>query len=312
MRRVRLGRSDLEVSVICLGTMTWGTQNAEAEGHAQLDRALERGVNFLDTAEMYPVNPVRAETIGRTEEIIGSWIGRTGRRGDWVIATKITGAGGKARGDEPITGAAVPRALEGSLRRLRTDVIDLYQLHWPNPFVPLRTQARALATILDAGIARQAGVSNHSLAGWQAIERALARPIVSNQVNFSLVAPSAATELVPYARDHGRVIIAYSPLGQGLLARTDPGRPRDIRRFSRQYSAAGLRRTAALRAAVADIARAHGATPAQVALAWLIAHGNVIVIPGAHSVAQLEENAAASDLDLSDAELARLTALAGR
>jgi aryl-alcohol dehydrogenase-like predicted oxidoreductase len=302
----------VQVSAVGLGTWQFGSREwgygadyAEREAPAIVRRALELGVTFIDTAEMYGLG-ASERIIGRAlavDRAAGSTADGTTRSTPF-LATKLMPI-------LPIPGVA-RRSATNSRRRLRTGAIDLYQLHWPNPFVPLRTQARALATILDAGIARQAGVSNHSLAGWQAIERALARPIVSNQVNFSLVAPSAATELVPYARDHGRVIIAYSPLGQGLLARTDPGRPRDIRRFSRQYSAAGLRRTAALRAAVADIARAHGATPAQVALAWLIAHGNVIVIPGAHSVAQLEENAAASDLDLSDAELARLTALAGR
>jgi aryl-alcohol dehydrogenase-like predicted oxidoreductase len=153
-------------------------------------------------------------------------------------------------------------------------------------------------------------VSNHSLERWQAIERGLGRPVVSNQVNFSLVMPSAARELVPYARDNGRAIIAYSPLGQGLLARSHPGRPDDLRRFSRQFSERGLRRTAPLRAAVATIASAHDATPAQVALAWLIGHGNVIVIPGAHSVAQLEENAAAGDLELAPEEWSHLSELA--
>jgi aryl-alcohol dehydrogenase-like predicted oxidoreductase len=132
MRRTRLGQTDKQVSVLCLGTMTWGTQNSEAEGHAQMDQALAAGVNFLDTAEMYPTNPTRPETAGGTETIIGNWIARTGRRQDWIIASKITGEGGNARGGEPISGASVTRALDGSLQRLRCDMVDIYQLHWPN------------------------------------------------------------------------------------------------------------------------------------------------------------------------------------
>ena len=133
MRMTTLGASDLAVSEICLGSMTWGTQNTEAEGHAQIDMALERGINFIDTAELYPVNPVSRETCGRTEEIIGTWIAKTGRRDDVVLATKIAGEGQKAvRGGEPITGETFRAAFEGSLKRLQTDRIDLYQMHWPN------------------------------------------------------------------------------------------------------------------------------------------------------------------------------------
>ena len=134
MKRVILGQSGLEVTEFCLGTMTWGSaQNDEADAHAQLDRALDRGINFLDTAEMYPVNPVRAETVGRTEAYIGSWVAKSGRRDDYVIATKMAGLNERfVRQGEPVTGATLRQALEASLRRLNTDWIDLYQLHWPN------------------------------------------------------------------------------------------------------------------------------------------------------------------------------------
>jgi len=133
MQQVRLGQTGLSVSEICLGTMTWGSQNTEAEGHAQMDLALASGANFWDTAEMYPVNPVRAETVGRSEEIIGSWLAARGGRDRLVLASKVTGEGQDAvRGGAPITGAVLREAVEGSLRRLQTDYIDLYQLHWPN------------------------------------------------------------------------------------------------------------------------------------------------------------------------------------
>ena len=150
MRRNRLGRSDLEVSELCLGTMTWGSQTPPADAHAQIDMALERGVNILDTAEMYPVNPISAETAGRSEEIIGDWIARGGRREALMIATKITGKGNKSvRGGVPISPATIAEAVEGSLRRLKTDYIDLYQLALAEPgllHVPAELAFRALET----------------------------------------------------------------------------------------------------------------------------------------------------------------------
>ena len=155
MNKREIGATGLMVSELCLGSMTWGTQNTEAEGHAQIERALERGVDFIDTAEMYPVNPVSAETSGRTEEIIGSWFAKTGRRGDVVLATKVSGIGLQAvRAGAPITPANIRTAIEGSLRRLQTDHIDIYQFHWPNRgsyhfrqnwgFAPVKQPAKAL------------------------------------------------------------------------------------------------------------------------------------------------------------------------
>ena len=132
-----LGRTPLRVSPLCLGSMTWGAQNTEAEGHAQLDRALELGLNFIDTAEMYPASPGPDDHPGKTEQVIGSWVAKTGRRDDVVIATKITGEGSaRTRGDEEKTALigpeTIPSAIDRSLKRLNTDYIDLYQLHWPN------------------------------------------------------------------------------------------------------------------------------------------------------------------------------------
>ncbi len=133
MKYRTLGRTDLRVSEICLGSMTWGTQNSEAQGHEQMSYAAGEGVNFLDTAEMYPVNPISVEMQGRTEEIIGTWLQQRGRRNDIVVATKVSGAGAKwVRDGAPISPATITEAVDGSLRRLKTDYIDLYQLHWPN------------------------------------------------------------------------------------------------------------------------------------------------------------------------------------
>ena len=133
MKYRKLGNSDIEVSEICLGSMTWGTQNSEAEGHAQIDYALDHGVNFIDTAELYPVNPMSAETVGRTEEIIGSWFAESGRRNEVILASKVAGEGHDyLQNGIDISPHKIRISLEGSLRRLQTDIIDLYQLHWPN------------------------------------------------------------------------------------------------------------------------------------------------------------------------------------
>ena len=132
MQKNRLGRTDMMVSDLCLGTMTYGTQTDEADAHAQIDMALEAGINFLDTAEMYPVNPIRAETLGLSEEIIGNWNQKTGRRTDYILATKHSGEGSVARDGAPITGETIAATVEASLKRLKTDYIDLYQFHWPN------------------------------------------------------------------------------------------------------------------------------------------------------------------------------------
>ena len=133
MKMIPLGRTGLMVSDWCLGTMTFGTQTPETEAHAQMDLALDHGINFIDTAEMYPVNPIAAETIGDSERILGNWFVRTGRRSDWILATKHSGEGMMhARNGAPISAKTIRSTIEGSLKRLQTDYIDLYQFHWPN------------------------------------------------------------------------------------------------------------------------------------------------------------------------------------
>jgi len=179
--------------------------------------------------------------------------------------------------------------------------------------VPARTQAAGLRRVLDAGIARHVGVSNHGLGRWRALETALRRPVISNQVRFSLASPSPRWELVPYAAERERLIIAHSPLAQGLLAADDPaGRRTGARRMNPLFRDEALRRARPLLTAVREIAAAHGATPAQVALAWVIAHPNTAAIPGARTLEQLEQNAAAADLVLTPDELDRLTGKAER
>ncbi len=337
MRRVRLGRSDLEVSVICLGTMTWGTQNTEADGHAQMDQALAAGVNFLDTAEMYPVNPVRAESVGRTEEIIGNWIRRTGRRGDWIIATKITGEGGQARGNEPITGDAAGRALEGSLRRLGTDHVDLYQLHWPNRdvyhfrqgwrFDPrshdrtailanMADTLAALARAMAAGKVRHWGLSNETTWGaaqWLRLadQMGLPRP-VSHQNEYSLLCRVWDLDLAELAHNEGMALLAFSPLATGLLSGKYQGDvipPGSRRSLNPTLSGRITPRVWGAVAAYLKIAGEAGLDPAQMANAWVLTRPvQSLPIIGATTAAQLDLALGAADLRLPPDVLAAIEA----
>ena len=181
MKMKPLGRTGVMVSDLCLGTMTFGTQTTETGGHRQMDMALASGINFVDAAEMYPVNPISKETVGRTEEILGNWnAANAARRGDYILATKHSGAGfSHARDGAPISGLTIPEAIEGSLCRLQTDYIDLYQLHWPerptNTFgtlnyshpeaddsIPFEETLSALDELVKAGKVRHVGVSNET------------------------------------------------------------------------------------------------------------------------------------------------------
>jgi aryl-alcohol dehydrogenase-like predicted oxidoreductase len=294
----------LRLSVIGLGTWQFGSREwgygatyASDTAPAIVHRAIELGVTLIDTAEIYG--------FGRSERIVGEAI--AGRRDELVIATKLVPA-------LPLP-SVVGWQVRGSLRRLGLESIDLYQAHFPNPFVSPRSTMAPMRTLLDQGLVRHVGVSNYSLGRWRAAERGLGHPVLTNQVRFSLAAPLPHWELVPYARETGRVIIAYSPLGQGLLGgghNPTDAMPVDVRRRSLLFRPRSLRLAEPIFAALRDTAAAHAATPAQVALAWLIGHGNVVAIPGARTVAQLEENVAAAELELSGAEMERLTAEATR
>jgi len=293
------------VSAIGLGTWQFGSREwgygeeyARRVAPALVRRALELGITFIDTAEAYG--------FGRSERIVGRAL--DGSAAGAFIATKLMPVLPLPR--------IVARQARASRDRLGVDSIDLYQLHWPNPIVPARTSMSGLRRLLDDGVVDRIGVSNHSLGQWRVAERALARPIATNQVRFSLASPAPRWELVPYATERGRVIVAYSPLAQGFLAgdRTVDDAPaaRSIRRMNPLFRTSAARRARHLRGLVGEIASARAATPAQVALAWLVGHGNVVAIPGARTVAQLEENAAAADLVLSPAEHAALSSAADR
>jgi aryl-alcohol dehydrogenase-like predicted oxidoreductase len=302
MRYVEVG--GLRLSAIGLGTWQFGSREwgygaeyAAEIAPAIVQREIELGVTFIDTAEIYG--------FGRSERIVGRVI--AGHREAVVVGTKLVPL-------LPIQ-AVVDWQVRGSLRRLGVEAIDLYQVHFPNPFVSPRRTMAPLRSLLERGVVRHVGVSNHSLGRWQASEQGLGRPVLTNQVRFSLGAPLPRWELVPYAREAGRVVIAYSPLGHGLLSgRHTPGSaaPFDVRRRSPLFQPRGLRLAEPLLDALREVAAAHAATPAQVALAWLIAQGPIVAIPGVRTVAQLEENVAAAELELSGAELDRLTAASAR
>lgn len=344
MERKRLGRSDLNVSKVCLGTMTFGEQNTERDAHAQLDYALKRGINFIDTAEMYPVMG-RAETQGSTERFIGSWLKGRGRRDDVVIASKIAGPNANMawiRGaSHDLDAANVRAAVETSLQRLQTDYIDLYQVHWPsrnvpifgsNSFnprrernsVPIEETLGALDELVKAGKIRHIGVSNESPWGvseWikQAETKGLPR-IATIQNLYNLTARAFETTLLDETCFREEVsLLAYSPLAFGQLTAKyidDPKAHGRLTIFPPNWSPRYVR-PAVLEATreYAALARANGLTPAQMALAWCYSRWFVgATIIGATNLAQLKENIDAAEIvlprevtDAIDAIHARIT-----
>ncbi len=291
----------MRVSRIGLGTWQFGSREwgygddyLREMAPALLRRAVELGITLIDTAEAY--GP------GRSEQVIGETLASLApeARSRLIVATKFMPIA-------PLEGI-VARQAAGSRRRLQVDALDLYYAHWPNPFVSARRVMQSLRPLVESGLVRRVGVSNYSLEAWQAAEAALGAPVVANQVRFSLIAPGPARTLVPWAVSHHRLVVAYSPVGQGMLAGDPAGATvRGFRALNPGHAARVRARIAPLIAVVGDVARTHGATPAQVALAWVLHHPNTVAIPGARTVAQLEENAAAADLALDDAELGRLT-----
>ncbi len=320
MEKITLGRTDLAVSKICLGTMTFGEQNTERDAHSQLDLALERGINFIDTAEMYPVMP-SAATQGATERFIGTWLKKSGRRDDVVLATKAAGPnpnatwlrGGKQNFDE----ANLRAAVEASLQRLQTDHIDLYQLHWPSRNVPIfgatvfdpqkereavaiEDTLAALGRLIDEGKIRHIGVSNESSWGVcefvkQAEMKGLPR-IATIQNLYNLTARHYETSLLDETCFREDVsLLAYSPLAFGQLTAKYLDNPEARGRltiFPPTWSPRYLRPTVLSAVAqYAQLARDNGMTPTQLALAWCYSRWFVAAtIIGATSLAQLEEN----------------------
>ena len=289
------------VSRIGLGTWQFGTKEwAYGEDYAEhtadqiVRRARELGVNLFDTAELYG--------FGRSERILGRALGP--ERDQVVVASKLF----------PV--APVPpmvrRRGRASARRLQLERIPLYQIHQAHPLAPDSVTMRGMRDLLREGRIGAVGVSNYSLARWRRADSALGRPVVSNQVEFSLAHAGPLRDLVPFAEREERVVIAYSPLAQGLLGgRYDAShRPVGIRAHNPLFRAENLTRATLLLDLLREVAAAHDARPAQVALAWLLAQPRVVVIPGASSVEQLELNVAAAGLELADDERAALTAAA--
>ena len=338
MKMKKLGSSDIEVSHFCLGSMTWGTQNTAEEGHAQIDRALDAGINFIDTAEMYPVNPISAETVGRTEEIIGQWFARDKRRGEVVLASKHSGEGMQhARGGAPISSTTIPEAVEGSLKRLQTDYIDLYQFHWPNrgsymfrknwEFDPSsQNRAETIAHMEDAlgalqreverGTIRAFGLSNESAWGltqWAAVAERTGGPRpISVQNEYSLMCRLADTDVSETCVNEEIDMLAFSPLAAGLLTgKYQGGKIPEGSRLSLNEDLGGRVTPRAFEAVAAylDVAQKHGLDPVQMALAWCDTRpfmGSVIF--GATSLEQLEVALGGADLTLSDEVMADLDA----
>ncbi len=332
----QLGRTDLRVSTLCLGSMTWGEQNSASQAFAQIERAKAYGINFIDTAEMYPVPP-RAETYGATEQIIGDYFRQRGDRADWILASKVAGPGngidyirgGRLKHDR----AHIVAALDASLKRLQTDWIDLYQLHWPerptnffgqlgyrhqgSDFTPLEETLEALDEQVRAGKIRHIGLSNETPWGaMKFLQLAESRGwprAVSIQNPYNLLNRSFEVGLAEVAIREQCGLLAYSPLAFGMLSGKYEGgaRPANARislfsrftRYTNPESIAACSRYVAL-------AREHGLDPAQMALVFVSAQPFVTsTIIGATTLEQLESNLASSALRLGDEVLAGIEAI---
>jgi len=339
MQYRKLGQSELHVSEICLGTMTFGQQNTLAQAREQLDYAVERGINFIDTAEMYPV-PARAETQGVTESFIGEWL--KGRPRDRVIiATKIAGQGRPItwlrEGSLAVNRANVRRAVEDSLRRLQTDYVDLYQIHWPDRYVPqfgqtayepenertatpIAEQLEAFAQVIHEGKVRYIGLSNETAWGVAEFSRIAARfglpKVVSIQNAYSLVNRTFDSALAEATRREDIGLLAYSPLAFGLLTgKYAGGPPRDSRlalfeNFGQRYRKVNVDEAVA---AYVQIAKEHGLSPTALALAFVRSRWfTTSTIIGATTLAQLEENIESVNVSLTPEILAAIEGVHAR
>lgn len=315
MKVKRLGSTGLKVSEICLGTMTFGHQCDEGVSFSILDRAAEGGVNFIDTADVYPVPP-SPETAGRTEAIIGNWL--QGRRDRFVLATKCRLKVGNAVNDEGLSRIHILRAVEASLKRLRTDCIDLYQAHAPDPDTPLEETLRAFDDLVRQGKVRYLGVSNYP--AWQVAlglgisDRLGLHRLVSVQPRYNLLYREIESELLPLCRDQGLAVIPYNPLAGGFLT----GKYQSLEdptpggRFSLGGKTGPLYRDRYWRAAqleevkrLQEFFAPRGKKLATVAVSWVLAQQGVTsAIVGASRPEQLADSLAAVNLTLDDDEKA--------
>ncbi|WP_288132613.1 NADP(H)-dependent aldo-keto reductase [Microbulbifer sp.] len=341
METRKLGKTDLQVSKICLGTMTFGEQNTEAEAFEQLDYATANGVNFIDCAEMYPVPP-KPETYGRTEEFIGNWLAKRGNRAELVLASKVTGRSaansgvGHIRGGPRLDRAQILKACDDSLARLKTDYIDLYQIHWPerqsNFFGKLGYQhgeddgiaisetLDALQELVTAGKVRHIGLSNETPWGVHRYLRLAAhgsKPRVASIQNpYSLLNRTFEVGLAEMAIREECGLLAYSPLAFGTLSGKylDGARPAGARltlfeRFQRYTGERAVDATAEY----VKLAREYSQDPAQMALAFVTQQPFVTSnIIGATTMDQLKRNIASAEITLSDDQLAAINEIHAR
>jgi aryl-alcohol dehydrogenase-like predicted oxidoreductase len=292
------------ISRIGLGTWQFGSREwgygssyAGQEARVIVRRALELGVTLFDTAELYG--------FGRSERILGQALGED--RESVFLATKILPV-------LPIAPVVQQRAV-ASADRLGVRRLDLYQVHQSNPVVRDGTIMRGMRALQRVGLVGEVGVSNYSLDRWRAAETALGSRVLSNQVQYSLVTRSPERDLLPFAESTGHIVIAYSPLGQGLLSgryHRDNRPANRVRIGNPLFLPENLERAGDLFAALREVADAHSATPAQIALAWVIRRPAVVAIPGASSLGQLESNVAAADIDLTDGEYQALNEASAR
>lgn len=338
MRRTQLGRTGIDVSAYCLGTMTFGTNTSEEDGFRQLDASLGYGIDFLDTAEMYPVNPVSKETIGGTEEIIGRWNAKTGRRSEYVIATKCAGENKTfVREGQLVDGKVIREACESSLKRLQTDYIDLYQLHWPNrgsyhfrqiwEFDPSK-QDRAvtlqnmadvmgvLKELTDEGKIRSFGLSNESAWGtmqWIAAGEQTGGPriaAIQNEYSTFCRMPYEG-DMAELGHNEDVTLLAFSPLATGFVTGKylDGALPDGSRHNISGGSPRSSDRLDGAVRAYLDVAQQHGVDPVHMALAFCLQRPfPCIPIFGATTMDQLDHIANGLDVTLSDDVMSDLDA----
>ena len=329
MQKLPLGRTDIMVSEWCLGTMTFGNQTSQEDAHKQIDMSLDAGINFLDTAEMYPVNPIRAETVGLSEQVIGNWIAKTGRRDDIVVATKVSGNNpGWVREGRGYDGAVIREAVDTSLKRLQTDVIALYQMHWPirgsymfrqnwhyDPSGQSRQQTmdhmmdvlEALGEAVKAGKIRAIGMSNESAWGmtkWVDQAEAAGLPrMASVQNEYSLLCRLYDTDMAEMAVNEDVTLLSFSPLAAGLLTgKYQNGQVPEGSRMAINGDLGGRKspRVFAATQAYLDVATKHGLDPVHMSMAWQRTRPfPVSAIFGATTSDQLKQILAGQDVVLS-------------
>jgi aryl-alcohol dehydrogenase-like predicted oxidoreductase len=293
--------STTPISKIGLGTWQFGSREwgygteYERRIDAIVRRALDAGITLFDSAEIY--------AFGRSERLLGAALGDDRERA--FVATKILPV-------LPVSPVVQQRAV-ASAARLGVQRIDLYQVHQPNPVVRDGTTMAGMRRLQDVGLVVHVGVSNYSRSRWEEAEQALGRPVLSDQVRYSLADLAPEAELLPYAAERRRIVIAYSPLAQGFLsgrysAQNPPSGP--VRRGNGLFLPENLDRGARLLGVLREVADAHGVTPAQIALAYVVHHPQVVAIPGASSVEQVDANAAAGDIVLADDEYEALSSAA--